>query len=93
MELFKGLSPALELANPGRSDHEDDTVHFSRALLAHRIQAYTQALSHRNLVLWEGFIEEVMKTGDADPDMLDDLPEENFSVAFSNTTKYLNKMF
>jgi hypothetical protein len=25
--------------------------------------------------------------------MLDDLPEENFSVAFSNTTKYLNKMF
>jgi hypothetical protein len=45
------------------------------------------------LVLWEGFIEEVMKSGDADPDMLDDLPEENFSVAFSNTTKYLNKMF
>jgi hypothetical protein len=72
---------------------EDDTLHFCRTIIKDRIESYSRTLNERNLVLWEGFIAEVQKTGDG-LEFEDNVHiGDNFSVTFTNTTKFLTKMY
>lgn len=96
-EIFMLLSQASDLKqkNTSRPELEDDILHFCRTLIKERIDIYQRTLNERNLVLWEGFIAEVQKTGDGlefDDDNLTP-GRDNFSVTFSNTTKFLARMY